>query len=103
MKLFLRHMRPLRHLYSHKLTLVTDHKPLTAILNPQKGISSLAAVRLQQWARILSAHSYDIEFLSTGEHDSLSRLPIDGVPPDDPYSDPNPRSVFSPGPFSVSA
>ena len=92
MKLFLRHLGPLLHLYGRKFTLVTDHKPLTAILNPKKGIPSLAAARLQRWARILSAYSYDIEFLSIGEHDSLSCLPIAGVPPDDPYSNPK---IFS--------
>jgi len=31
------------YFYGHKFTLVTDHKPLTTILNSKKGISSLSA------------------------------------------------------------
>ena len=37
-----------------KFTLITDHKPLTAILGPKKGIPTLAAARLQRWALLLS-------------------------------------------------
>lgn len=67
------------YLYGRKFTLVTDHKPLTSILGPQKGISSVAAARLQRWAILLSAYQYDIEFRSTEAHgnaDGLSRLPL---------------------------
>ena len=59
--------------------MITDHKPLTAILGPKKGIPSLAAARLQRWAVLLSAYHYDIEFKATDEHanaDGLSRLPL---------------------------
>ena len=38
--------------------LVTDHKPLTAILGPKK---ALAAAQLQRWAVLLSAYQYDIQ------------------------------------------
>ena len=79
------------YLYGRKFSLITDHKPLTAILGPKKGIPPLAAARLQRWAWILSAYAYDIEFRPTGEHsnaDGLSRLPLPVVPPDDPNSDP---------------
>ena len=54
---------------------MTDHKP-------KKGVSSVAAARLQRWAILLSAYQYDIEFRSTSAHgnaDALSRLPL----PDD--------------------
>ena len=55
-------------LYGRRFTLVTDHKPLTTILNPRKGIPSLAAARLQRWAIILSAYQYEIEFMYTQDH-----------------------------------
>ena len=50
------------YLYGRSFTIVTDHKPLTSILGPKKGIPSLAAARLQRWAWILSAYTYEIEF-----------------------------------------
>ena len=58
---------------------MTDHKPLTAILGPKKGIPPLAAARLQRWAIVLSAYSYQIELRSATAHanaDGLSRLPL---------------------------
>ena len=68
-----------QHLYGHEFTLITDHKPLLAILGPKKGIPPLAAARLQCWAILLSAYNYDIQFKSTSGHtnaDGLSHLPI---------------------------
>ena len=65
-------------LYGRRFTLVTDHKPLTTILNPRKGIPSLAVTRLQRWAIILSAYQYKY----TQDHsntDGLSRLPLPTV------------------------
>jgi len=49
-------------LYGRHFILVTDHKPLTAILGPKKGLPTLAAARLQRWAIFLSAYQYDLEF-----------------------------------------
>ena len=72
-----------RYLYGRKFTLVTDHKPLTTILGPKKGIlPSLAVTRLQRWAVLLSA--YDICYKSTMDHgdaDGLSRLPLPSATP----------------------
>ncbi len=65
-----------KYLYGRKFVLATDHKPLTTILGPKKGIPVMAAARL---AVILSAYTYEIEFRLTGQHgnaDGLSRLPI---------------------------
>lgn len=68
-----------QYLYGRKFNLITDHKPLTAILGPKKGIPSLAAARLQRWAVHLSAYQYEIIFKPTEAHanaDGLSRLPL---------------------------
>lgn len=70
-----------QYLCGRRSTLVTDHKPLMAILGPKKGIPSLAAARLQRWAILLSAYTYDIEFKPTQNHsnvDGLSQLPLKG-------------------------
>ena len=61
---------------------MTDHKPLTSILGPKKGIPPTTATRLQHWALKLSAYSYDNEFRHTHEQcnaDGLSRLPLNHV------------------------
>ena len=42
-----------QYLYKSKFTLITDHKPLTAIFGSKKVIPSLAAACLQQWALLL--------------------------------------------------
>ena len=67
-----------QYIYGRKFTLVTDHKPLLAILGPKAGIPSVAAARIQRWAFLLSAYQYDIIFKPTAEHcnvDGLSKLP----------------------------
>ena len=68
-----------QHLYGRSFVLYTDHKPLTSILNPKKGIPPLSVARLQRWALILSAYNYKIVYNSTQAHsnaDGLSRLPM---------------------------
>ena len=68
-----------QYLYGCEFCLVTDHKPLMAILGPKQGIPSLAAARMQRWALMLSAYTYTIHFRPTTAHgnaDGLSRLPI---------------------------
>ena len=68
-----------QYLYGRKFTLLTDHKPLLSILGSKQGIPPLAAARLQRWAVILSAYTYDIVFKPTQDHcnaDALSRLPL---------------------------
>ena len=68
-----------QYFYGRSFVLYTDHKPLTTILNPKKGIPPLSAARLKRWAVILSAYNYKIEYKSTQTHsnaDGLSRLPL---------------------------
>ena len=68
-----------QYLYARNLTIVTDHKPLLAILGPKKNIPALAAARMQRWALLLSAHNYKLEYRPTQAHgnaDGLSRLPV---------------------------
>ena len=79
-----------QYLYGRTFILQTDHKPLTTILGPTQGISSLAAARLQRWAIQLAGYSYQIRFHPTNQHcsaDGLPRLPLKdkslvGNPPD---------------------
>ena len=53
---------------------------MAIILSPNKGIPSLAAARMQCWALLLSAYtydiSYDISYRPTANTDTLSRLPL---------------------------
>ena len=74
------------HMYlygKNQFTLVTDHKPLLAILGPKAGLPTLVAARLQRWSLILAAYNYTIEYRPTtkmGNADALSRLPVDKAP-----------------------
>ena len=63
-----------QYLYGRRFTLITDHKPLTAIVGPKRGIPSLAAARLQRWAVLLSAYEYDIKYKSTHAHSNADGL-----------------------------
>lgn len=47
------------------LTLITDHKPLLAILGLKSAIPALAALRMQWWALVLMAYNYEmLEYLN---------------------------------------
>ena len=65
-----------QYLYGRKFVLVTDHKPLLALLGPKKVIPPL---HLQRWAVLLSAYTYDLVFRMTQQHtnaDGLSMLSL---------------------------
>ena len=69
-----------QYLYGQSFVLVTNHKPLTTLLGPKKGIPPLIAARLQKLALLLSAYRYEIERKPTSEHanaDGLSQFPMD--------------------------
>lgn len=86
-----------QYLYGRKFSLVTYHKPLTAIVGPKKGIPSLSAARLQRWAVLLSAYNYSISYKPTQQHgnaDGLSRLPL---PSGNPLGNNDTCSLFNMG------
>ena len=67
------------YLYGRQFELVTDHQPLISIFNPEKGIPTMTAARLQRYALFLAGHDYTIMYKQTKEHanaDSMSRLPL---------------------------
>ena len=51
-----------KYLMRRKFTLVTNHRPLLRIVGAKEGVPTLAAARLQRWALILSAYSYELEY-----------------------------------------
>ena len=67
-------------LYGRKFTLITDHKPLLAILGSKAKLPTLAAARFQRWAICLTAYNYELVFRPTTKHsnvDGLSCLPLE--------------------------
>lgn len=65
-----------QYLFGRHFVLVTDNKPLLAILGPKKGIPTMAANRLQRYAVFLSGYDYDIEYTRSEKNiaDYFSRL-----------------------------
>lgn len=46
------------YLYGCKFNLVTNHKTLTTILRPKKGVPLIVAAHLQKWALKLAAYTH---------------------------------------------
>ena len=69
------------YLYGRNFTIVTDHKPLLQLFDPQRGIPMQVSGRIQRWIMTLAVYKYKLVFKKTEEHgnaDALSRLPMDG-------------------------
>lgn len=72
-----------QYVYGRRFTLRTDHKPLVSIFGPNNNIPIMTASRMSRWAVILSAYTYDIEYVRTDNNsaDGLSRLPLPSEEP----------------------
>ena len=76
----------LRHFHNYlwgqpKFRVVTDHKPLLGLFSSTKAISPMSSGRIQRWALMLQAYSFDLVHRSgviLGTADALSRLPLSG-------------------------
>ena len=71
------------YLFGHPFDLVTDHKPLLALMNEHKPTSPQASARVRRWSLLLSAYEYSLKFRCTNDHsnaDALSRVPLREVP-----------------------
>ena len=61
-------------LFNWHFTLITDHKPLTAIFGPKKGIPPLMAFQMQRWTLLLFGYSYSTKFCLTTAHGNTDGL-----------------------------
>lgn len=57
-----------QYLFGRRFPLLTDHKPVTYILGPKRGIPALVASHLQRWSVQLAAYTYDIEYRAPTYH-----------------------------------
>ena len=67
------------YVYGRSFDLVTDHKPLLALMSEHRPTSPQASARVKRWSLLLSAYEYTLLFRGTAEHqnaDALSRLPL---------------------------
>ena len=74
-------------MYGRSFDLVTDHKPLLALMSEHRPTSPQASARVKRWSLLLSAYEYTLLFRGTEEHqnaDTLSRLPLPEMPTDVP-------------------
>ena len=65
-----------------KFRVITDHKPLLGLFNPNKPIPPMASGRIQRWSLMLQSYSFDLVHRSgvtLGTADALSRLPLPGT------------------------
>ena len=68
-----------QYIWGRRFDIFTDHKPLLSLLGENKGIEQMCSPRMQRWALILSAYTYNIQYLPGVQNstaDALSRLPL---------------------------
>ncbi|XP_038116864.1 uncharacterized protein K02A2.6-like [Culex quinquefasciatus] len=71
-----------KYIYGKQFTVVTDNKPLAAILDQKRGLPPLAAARLQKYVYLLSIFEFEIVYRKGSKipnADALSRLPVSGT------------------------
>ncbi|RWS21805.1 uncharacterized protein B4U80_01249, partial [Leptotrombidium deliense] len=71
------------YVYGRLVYIVTDHKPLLALLGENKPIPEVVSPRVIRWAIRLSAFKYVLIYskgADIGNADALSRLPVDPPP-----------------------
>ncbi len=76
-----------QYLYGRQFTILTDHKPLERVFNPEKTTPQMAAARIQRWALILAAYTYNIQYKEGSQNanaDAFSRLPLSDKPTSTP-------------------
>lgn len=76
-----------KYLAGRSFELLTDHKPLLSIFNPDKALPLSTTGRIQRWAILLMGYRFTIRYKPTHLHanaDALSRLPTG---PDDSFVD----------------
>ncbi|XP_065075091.1 uncharacterized protein LOC135698874 [Ochlerotatus camptorhynchus] len=56
------------YLYAHHWTLITDHKPLSQILHPEKSLPTLCISRMANYAVFLGNFDFDVVFKRTKEN-----------------------------------
>lgn len=67
------------YLYARHFTLITDHKPLTQILHPEKSLPVLCISRMANYADYLANFDYDVIFKASKANanaDYCSRTPL---------------------------
>ncbi|UYV69343.1 K02A2.6-like, partial [Cordylochernes scorpioides] len=67
-----------KYLYGRDFKIITDHKPLLGIFNPNKPIPQMLSPRMMRWSLTLASYSYQIEHRPgriNANADALSRAP----------------------------
>ncbi|XP_015122715.1 uncharacterized protein K02A2.6-like [Diachasma alloeum] len=70
-----------QYLAGRKFKLITDHKPLLGIFNPNRPTPEIISPKLIRYLNTLRAYEYELEYREgrkNGNVDTLSRLPLEG-------------------------